>query len=126
MKRVIIYIAIMLGSFVICNAQKIEQRAMCGIFDKCVNRKYFNIETFYSLELNADSTFTFVINHQDARPKGVGKWKIIDTCFISLELEEPSVEECLTSGYMSERKIKMRIININKIKYKDVILKRKR
>jgi|GEM_PF-1097704 len=126
MKKAVIYIAIMLGSFVICNAQKIEQRAICGIFYKCVNRKNSNSKTSYTLELNTDSTFAFIINIQDARPRGVGKWRIIDKDFLLLECGEPSVEEGLTSGYMNERKIKMKVINMNKIKYKDVTLKRKR
>ena len=125
MKRVVIYIAIMLGSFFICNAQKIEQRTMCGTFYKLVQLKDFN--TSYTLELNTDSTFKLYINLFEGSSQCIGKWKILDSIFIMLKCnEDTNPYEMLSSGYMSQKEYKLQIISKNRIRYKDVVLKRKK
>jgi hypothetical protein len=125
MKRAVIYIAIMLGLFVTCNAQKIEQGTICGTFYKLVKWKGYN--TSYTLELNADSTFKLHITLFEGSSQCIGKWEILDSVFIMLKCnEDTNPYEMLTSGYMSEKEHKLQVINKNKIKYKDVVLKRKK
>lgn len=125
MKRAVIYIAIMLGLFVNCKAQKIEQGTICGTFYKLVKGKDFN--TAYTLELHTDSTFKLLINTAGGNLQCTGKWEIADNVFIMLKCsEDANPYEMLSSGYMSQKEYKLQVINKNKIKYKDFILKRKR
>lgn len=125
MKRVVIYIALMLGLFVTCRAQKIEHGAVCGTFYKLVKGKDFN--TAYKLEIHADSTFKLLINTAEGNPQCTGKWEIVDNVFIMLKCcEDANSYEMLSSVYMSQKEHKLQIINKNKVKYKDVVLKRKK
>lgn len=125
MKKFVIYLVITLGLFITCRAQKIEQEALCGTFYKLNKDKYFS--SSYTLELRPDSTFSFIIMVKDAKPQCNGKWKIIDKEFILLECNESSNPyEMLSSGYMSQKEQKLQVINKNKIKYKDFVLKRKK
>ena len=115
----------MLGLFITCNAQKIEQGSISGIFYRLIKGKDFN--TSYTLELNADSTFKLRINLFEGNSQCIGKWKILDNVFIMLNCnEDVNPYEMLSSGYMSEKEYKLQIINKNKIKYKDFVLKRKK
>jgi hypothetical protein len=125
MKRAVVYVVITLGLFVSCKTQEIGQEALCGTFYKLNNDKYFS--SSYTLELRPDSSFTFIVVVKDAKPQCEGKWKIIDKEFILLECKESSNPyEMLSSGYMSEKEHKLRIIDKNKIEYKDLVLKRKK
>lgn len=125
MKRAVVYVVITLGLFISCKAQKIGQEALCGTFYKLNKDKYFS--SSYTLELRPDSSFTFIVMVKDAKPQCEGKWKIIDKEFILLECKESSNPyEMLSSGYMSEKEHKLQVINKNKIKYKDFVLKRKK
>lgn len=124
MKKTIIYLVIIFGLLISCRAQKIDQSSICGTFYKLDKDKHFS--SSYTLELRLDSTFTFIISVQDAKPQCNGKWKIVDNGFIMLNCnEDTNPYEMLSSGYMSQRENKLQIINKNKIKYKDVVLKRK-
>lgn len=52
---------------------------------------------------------------------------MIDREFILLKCsEDANPYEMLSSGYMNEKEHKFQVINRNKIKYKDVVLKRKK
>lgn len=125
MKRALIYIAIMLGLFVTCKVQKIEQGTICGTFYKLVKGKDFN--TAYTLKLHTDSTFKLLINTAGGNPQCTGKWEIVDNVFIMLKCsEDANPYEMLSSGYMSQKEHKLQVISKNKIKYKDFILKRKK
>jgi hypothetical protein len=123
MKRTVVYVIITLCLFISGKAQKIGQEALCGTFYKLNKDKYFN--SSYTLELRPDSTFTFIVMVKDAKPQCNGKWEIIDKEFILLRCnEDTNPYEMLSSGYMSEKEHKLKIINKNKIKYKKVVLKR--
>ncbi|PIF02231.1 MAG: hypothetical protein CR996_01235 [Draconibacterium sp.] len=125
MKKAIIYIVVVFMSLLACKAQKIEHETICGIFYKLEKGKDFN--TSYTVELKSDSTFFLVVGTAAGKPQCTGKWKIVDNEFILLECGEiTDVTEALSSGYMSQREHKLQIISKNKIKYKDVVLKRKK
>lgn len=115
----------MLMSLLSCKAQQIEQSEIYGTFYKLQKGKDFNI--VYTLELKSDSTFFLHLNTAGGNPQCKGKWKIVDSNFIFLKCNEiTDVTETLTNGYMSQREHKVEIISKNKIKYKDVVLKRKK
>lgn len=123
--KAIVYMSVMLMSLLSCRVQKLEHEAICGTFYKLNKDKHFS--TSYTLRLNPDSTFTFVIKTQDAQPQCNGAWKMVDNEFILLKCgEDANPYEMISSGYMSEKAHKLQVINKNKIKYKDVVLKRKK
>ncbi|MDB4334844.1 hypothetical protein OAA06_00645 [bacterium] len=108
-----------------CKAQEIGHAEICGAFYMLQKGKDFNVA--YTLELNTDSTFLLRLNTAGGKPQCEGKWEIVDCNFIFLKCNEiTDVTETLTNGYMSQREHKVEIISKNKIKYKDVLLKRKK
>lgn len=125
MKKVIIYAIFAFVSLSFCNAQNIGYKTISGTFYRLQKGKDFN--TSYMIELKDDSTFTLVVGTAAGRPQCCGNWEIIDNKFILLKCDEiTDVTEALTSGYMSQREHQLQIINRNKIKYKDVVLKRRK
>ncbi len=123
MRKAIIYIVIFV-SILSCNAQKVGHKTMCGTFYRLQKGKDFN--TSYRVKLKTDSTFFLIVGTAAGKPQCQGKWKIVDNEFIYLRCAEMrDVAEALTSGYMSQREHKLRILSKNKIKYKDVVLKRR-
>lgn len=80
----------------------------------------------YTLKLNNDSTFYFEINIHDARPRCDGKWwQSGDSLFLRCSDTE-SLAEKLSNGYMNQREHEFEILSKDKLKYKDVVLKRKK
>ncbi len=125
MRKNIVFIVIVMMTFISCKAQKVGSELLCGTFYKLEKKKHFS--TSYKLELNSDRTFVFIIKVQDGQPKCNGKWEIIDNEFIVLKCNEiTDVAETLTNAYMSKREHKLTIINKNKIKYNDIVLKRRK
>ena len=89
--------------------------------------KKYGFTTSYTLVLNNDNTFSFDIKVQDGNPKCKGNWIAMDNDkFLMLECEQSSIFEELTNSYMNKRDHIMQVINKNKLKYKDIILRRKR
>ena len=123
MKKAII-VAVVFMSLSSCYTQKVGLETISGTFYRLQKGNYFN--TSYMIELKSDSTFSLIIGTAAGEPQCNGKWKIIDNEFIFLECYKMTdISEALTSGYMSQRKHKVQIISKNKIKYKDIVLKRK-
>jgi hypothetical protein len=112
-------------TFLSCKAQKVGQEAIYGTFYKLDKDKHFS--TSYTLKLNSDSTFSFLIKVKDGQPQCNGTWELVDNEFIHLKCYEiTDVTEALSSGYMNQREHKLQVVNRNKLKYKDVVLKRKK
>ncbi|ALM08803.1 hypothetical protein SB49_14060 [Sediminicola sp. YIK13] len=117
MIRNIIYIVI-ISSIFSCKALKNEQSIYGEYYKK---GKDFE----YSLSLNADSTFSLKTKYQDANPMCTGQWQKMNSSEIQLKCDvtkDPT--EMLSSGYMNEREHKIEFISRDKIKFKNVILKR--
>lgn len=124
MKRAITYVIITFGLFTTCRAQIIESEGMHGTFYKLNKDKYFN--SSYTLDLRPDSSFTFLIMVKDAKPQCNGKWER-DNEYILLKCNESSDPyEMLSNDYMSQKEHRLQIINKNKLKYKNLVLKRKK
>lgn len=80
----------------------------------------------YTLTLNTDSTFYFEINIHDANPGCDGKWwQSGDSLFLKCSDTE-SLTDKLSNGYMNQREHEFEILSLNRLKYKDTILKRKK
>jgi hypothetical protein len=115
----------MMVSLLSCTAQKVGQEAIYGTFYKLNKAKHFSKS--YTLELKPDGTFTFIIKVKDGQPQCSGMWEIVGNEFIFLKCNEiTDIIETLTNAYMSKREHKVEIINKNKLKYNDVVLKRKK
>jgi hypothetical protein len=79
----------------------------------------------YSLKLNQDSTFVLSIKYQDAKPQCNGKWQYLGKDTLVLKCNEvENISETLNNGYMTDREKKVRIINRNRLKLDQIILKR--
>lgn len=112
-------------SLLSCKVQKIGQNAFYGTFYKLNKDKHFS--SSYTLVLNPDNTFQFIIKAQDGNPQCNGHWEIIDKEYIYLRCNEVAdVIETLTNAYMSTRENKVMIVSKNKLRYNDIVLKRKK
>jgi hypothetical protein len=125
MMKALIYISILILSLLSCKAQKVEQEVIYGTFYKLNKDKHFS--SSYTLVLNPDNTFQFIIKVQEGNPQCKGLWEIISNEYILLKCNEVvDVEETLTNAYMSIRENKLTIVSKNKLKYNNVVLKREK
>lgn len=117
------YILIVL-IFYSCSAVKIEPSFVVGkYYKRQMSKNTFSIN--YNLILKSDNTFSLSMNMQDANPKCNGKWELRENKYIYLKCDETNdIGVILSSGYMNEKEYKLEIINRNKIKFKNVILKK--
>jgi hypothetical protein len=124
MRKFLIY-AIAMVLFLSCKAQKIEQELIQGTFYKLNKDRHFS--SSYTLELHSDGSFLLQEKLHEANPQCQGRWTIEDNKFVVLKCDDvKDVTETLTNGYMNKREHKLLIISRNKVKYNDVVLKRKK
>ena len=108
-----------------CKAQMVEKGAISGTFYKLKKRDDFNIA--YTLELRHDNTFKLLVSTAEGKPQCEGKWEIVDNEFILLECDiDENPYETVTNTYMSQKTHKLQVLGKNRLKYNDVILRRKR
>ena len=123
MKKVIFLLVMLIILFCSCSNLKIATHKN---IDGCYYAKVkkYGFTTLYILIINEDNTFSFNIKIQGGNPKCDGKWKIIDKKFLVLECEEATMLETLTNAYMNQRLHVVHIVNKNKLKYDNIVLKR--
>lgn len=81
----------------------------------------------YSLMLRGNNSFELQLKYQDANPKCVGGWKLTGDKVINLQCEEVGdITETLSNGYMKEREHNLEIMNSKKLKFKGVILMKRK
>jgi hypothetical protein len=80
----------------------------------------------YDLRLNNDSSFVLTEKYFEVNSTCQGKWQYLSTDTILLKCGEEDLSAKLQSGYMSDREKKLIVLNNNKIKLGEVVLKRKR
>ena len=79
----------------------------------------------YSLILNEDSSFIFYFKAQDVKPQCEGRWQLLSKDTILLRCNEvKDLIDALSTGYMPKREHKIKIINRNKLKYNQIVMKR--
>lgn len=118
MRRIVIYITIVL-TMLSCKAQYIGQSTINGEFYKLFKDKDFPYA--YSLQLNDDSTFKLTVRRETCQ----GKWELKNGSILLKCSEEP-VDRQISSGYMFKRKHKIEVISTKRLKFNDVILRRKK
>jgi len=107
-----------------CGSLKLEQNDIVGEFSKRQASEN-TLSVNYDLTLKADNTFSLSIKMQDANPKCNGNWELKDN-YVYLKCEESeNIGEILSSGHMKEKDYKLEVINRNRIRFKEVVLKRK-
>lgn len=105
--------------FVACKATMVQQ-SMFGEFHK-EDKDYK-----YNLTISQDSTFLLSMKYQDANPQCSGRWKYIGNDTLLLVCNEvEDISEMLTNAYLSDREKKVIILSPKKIKFENVILKKK-
>lgn len=76
----------------------------------------------YSLKLNKDSTFVLTKKYFEGSGSCNGKWKIVNGNQVILECNKATGLESLTSGYISDRIMTLKIIKPKKLKLDNVIM----
>jgi|SRR6218665_39081 len=121
--RKIIIVALVLFLLFSCNTLKLDYNNIAGVFyKKGSNKNGFNYE--YKLELNNDKSFKLVEKMQDANPSCGGLWSIHYDALILKCNDAENVTDMLANGYMNKREHKIKILNINKLDFDNVVLKR--
>lgn len=80
----------------------------------------------YKLDIGSDSTFTFGIKVQDARPECTGKILYFLPDSVRLICNEEDVYAMLGNGYLNERENLVKVISRNKLKVRGINLKRQK
>lgn len=107
-----------------CKAQEIDRESLYGTFYGLDKGKDFSAS--YTVELKKDGSFSLVIKVQDANPQCNGQWEVSDNEVLLACEEVTDPTKMISSAYMNERQHKLSILNKNKLKYKDTVLKRKK
>lgn len=108
-----------------CKVQMVEKTPLSGTFYKLEKGTDFDIA--YTLELKPDKSFKLIVNSAGGTPQCEGKWRIKDDEIIVLECyKDESPIETITNAYMSQKTHEVKVINKNRLKYNDVVLRRKR
>lgn len=124
MRKTLIYFTVMMLMVISCKAQKIDQESLYGTFYGLDKGKDFSRS--YTLELKEDGSFSISINIPDANPQCDGQWEVTNNEVLLQCDADDNPFAMIASGYMGESKHTFRIINKNKLKYKDTVLKRKK
>lgn len=124
MRKTLIYSIVIMLITLSCKAQEIDRESLNGTFYGIDKGKDFS--TAYTVELKEDGSFSLMIKVQDANPQCKGKWEISDN-EVLLDCEKVTdPTKMISSAYMNKREYNLSILNKNKLKYKDTILKRKK
>lgn len=108
--------------FISCSTLKTEPNNIVGTFYKQGSKNGFNYE--YTLKLYKDNSFFLGHKVHGANPQCKGQWEQSnDTLFLKCN-EENEVSIMLSSSYMNERKYALKIVNRNKIKINNILLRR--
>jgi hypothetical protein len=79
----------------------------------------------YDLTLNNDSSFTFTKKYFEVNSICQGQWKRIAKDTLLLKCGEEDLSAKLQSGYVTKRERKLIVLNKQKLKIENVILKRR-
>jgi hypothetical protein len=123
MRKAFIYTIVILGLLESCRAQKIDQEMIYGTFTG--SDKNHTASSFYTLELKSDGTFSFDRRVHLGGSRCDGKWRVTDNKVLLECSEVTDPMETLTRGGMNGVQ-ELQMISKSKLKYKDVVLRRKK
>lgn len=97
----------------------------CKSFEKGIEGRFVKSsqDYNYTLNINNDSTFSLITQSIHARSGCTGRWELKKDTLILKCGEEPFPAQ-ISSGYMNEREKQIRVINRNKIKYEQIVMRR--
>ncbi|MDP2161200.1 MAG: hypothetical protein Q8K02_11995 [Flavobacterium sp.] len=105
-----------------CSVLKTERNDIAGTFYKKGSKNKFNYE--YGLKISSDGSFLLSYKVHGANAQCDGIWKQSnDTLFLNCN-EEKDIALMLSSGYMNKREYVLKIINRDKLRLDDIVLKR--
>lgn len=89
--------------------------------------KYYKLgkDYVYDLSINNDGSFILTQKYFEVNSTCQGKWQRISKDTILLKFDSSTLSEKLLSGYMTEREKKVIVLKKDKLKFDEVILKRK-
>lgn len=124
MKKIIIIINIIVPIILTsCMVQLHNYDTVSGVYYKRIKGRTFS--RIYTLQLNSDSTFFFEIRTSAGQPQCIGKWQLIDEKCIFLQCnEEKDPIKTISNAYMSDKDHTLYLLNRNRIRYKDIVLRR--
>lgn len=99
----------------------------CTPVNKTITHGTFYIEGKdfkYSIDINRDSTFTIKLQNMEVIEMCNGQWHYIDKNTIHLLCDSANLSEMISTGYIPEREKYIYVVNSNKIKMDQVVLKR--
>ena len=79
----------------------------------------------YSLTVNLDSTFTLKRESYHSLSGCSGKWKVNGDTLL-LQCDEEPIASQLSSGYMTNRTPELIVLGNGRLRYNEVVLKRKK
>ncbi len=125
MMKTLTYTCMLVLTLISCKVQKVEKVPINGTFYKLEKGTDFKIS--YTLELRVDSTFKLLFNAPGGKPHCEGKWELKDNEIIILEcFKDGDPYETITNTYMSQKTHEVKVLSKNRLKYNDVILRRKK
>lgn len=126
MKSTLVYIITAFLLFTSCKAHKLDEGSLNGVFVASVKNGKGLPGSYYTLNLYPDSTFVFDVKVHLGNSGCKGRWNVITASKVILSCIKPKdPAEVLTSGNMGPTE-EVQIVSANKLKYKDVILRRVR
>ena len=127
MKNIIVYI-ISITLLASCKAQQFDIASMSGRYVG-VDRAKNTLSTSILLELNKDNTCLFERSMDLSKNICQGKWRIVNNCMINITCNNnpilSDIEKALQCGDYIEDSLQIKILDKNKLKIGNVILKRK-
>lgn len=128
MKRFIIYLTVLM-LFTSCKIQQVNVASLCGRFGGVEGDKS-PLSTYVLLELNKDSTCLLTKTFDLFKHECRGEWTLLNDDVIEIKCNnnpiQSDIEKALQGGCYIDGTLQIKILNINKLKLKDVILKRKK
>ncbi len=128
MKKLIVYIAV-LSLLLSCKSQQLTLNTLSGLYDGVEVISDNALSYYVELELKQDRTCVLRKTLDLAKIECRGEWSIINGNLIEIKcnsnLALSDMEKALQGGSFIEGNIEVEILNKNKLKLDNVVLKRK-
>ena len=129
MKKLIVYIAVVF-LLLSCKSQQLNFTTLCGSYDGAEEISNYALSYYVELELKQDSTCTLRKTFDLSKTECIGEWYIIRGDLIEIECNKnpvlSDIEKTLQGGSFIDGNIEVKVLDKNKLKLNNIILKRKK